>query len=273
MEKSSAIAKKFLNGSATFWFLAIMAGQWLFFYYIMAFYGFSVITDNMEIWNRWEPLGSAPYKSGDRVGNLAFAIHAIGAGIVAFGGALQLIPQIRTRFPKFHKMNGYVYLATVIGLSLSGFYLSWVRDASPDTLAAIGTSINGFLTLGFAYMTVKCAIAKDIKNHRKWAIRLFLVSNAQWFLRVGVFSYLISGTVVGIEPGFGDPFFPFWTFGSFVVPLLMAQLYFYATDKKSPQIKFLAGGVLVSLTVLMLIGVAGLTPFLMKVMSGDPIAF
>ena len=142
-----ALANKLLKYSAVFWFLAILVGQWLFFYYIMTFYGFSVINDNMEIWNRWEPLGSTPHEAGDTTGNLIFAVHAIGAGIVAFGGALQLIPKVRTLAPTFHRINGYIYLVTVLCLAISGFYLSWVRGASPDIISAIGTSINGFLIL------------------------------------------------------------------------------------------------------------------------------
>lgn len=239
----------------------------------MSFYGFSVINDNMEIWNRWEALGSKPYDAGDSTGNLFFAAHAIGAGIVAFGGALQLIPKLRARAPTFHKINGYVYLITVLCLAISGFYLSWIRGASPDTLSAAGTSINGFFILGFAYLTVKTARNRNIASHRKWAIRLFLVSNAQWFLRVGVFSYMITGTVAGANPAFGDPFFPIWTFACFLLPLASAQLYFYASEKRSASIKLVTGGVLCLLTVMMLIGVMGLTPFLIKIMNGDPIVF
>jgi uncharacterized membrane protein len=272
-KKSLALAAGALNYSAIFWFLAILAGQWFFFYYIISFYGFSVINDNMEIWNRWEPLGSAPYKAGDSAGNLAFAAHTIGAGIVALGGALQLIPKVRSIAPTFHKINGYVYLITVLCLALSGFYLSWVRGASPDTLSAIGTSINGFLILGFAYLTVKTARKREITNHRKWAIRLFLVSNAQWFLRVGVFSYMITGTVFGGKPAFGDLFFTIWTFACFLLPLATAQLYFYASEHRNANLKFIAASVLIIFTLLMLVGVFGLTPFLLQILSGDPITF
>ena len=268
-----AFANTLLKYSAAFWFLGIVVGQWLFFYYIMAFYGFSVINDNMEIWNRWEVMGSSPYKAGDTAGNIAFAFHAIGAGIVAFGGALQLMPKVRAVAPTFHKINGYVYLLTVFLLAISGFYLSWVRDASPNTLSAVGTSINGFLILGFAYLTVKTARKRKIADHRKWAIRLFLVSNAQWFLRVGVFSYMITGTVVGAEPAFGDPFFTIWTFACFLLPLGAAQLYFYASGKASRQIKLFTACALMGLTVLMLVGITGLTPFLLQILGDKPPSF
>jgi len=263
------LADKALKYSSIFWFLAILTGQWFFFYYIMSFYGYSVINNNMAIWNRWEAFGSTPYTSGDTLGNLVFAVHAIGAGVVAFGGALQLVPKVRAIAPTFHKINGYVYLVTVMCLALSGFYLSWIKGASPDTLSAVGTSINGFLILTFAYLTVKTARNRDITSHRKWAIRLFLVSNAQWFLRVGVFSYFINGTMLGGTPVFGDIFFPFWTFGCFLLPLGGAQLYFYATRSRNKNVKYATAGFLVTMTLLMLVGVVGLTPFLLQVMSGE----
>lgn len=272
-QTKSHLANKFLNLSTTFWFIAIMIGQWLFFYFIIAFYGFSVINDNMQIWNRWESLGSTPYKASDPTGNLMFAIHAIGAGIVAFGGALQLIPKVRQFAPRFHKINGYVYLITVLFLALSGFYLSLVRGASPDSTSAIGTSINGILILTFAYLTVKTARNRKLAQHRKWAIRLFLVSNAQWLLRVGVFSYMITGTLVGGSPAFGDPFFSIWTFACYLLPLAAAELYFYASEKGSSKLKIVTGVTLTALTVLMLIGVVGLTPFLNQLLSGGPIKF
>lgn len=271
--KSNKFANQSLKFASMFWFVTTMLGQWFFFYYIMAFYGFSVINDNIQIWNRWEPLGSTPYHAGDFSGNLAFAAHAIGAGFVAFGGALQLIPKIRNSFPRFHKINGYVYLTTVFSLAVSGFYLVWIRDPDPIDLSGIGTTINGILILGFAYFTVRNAVKKDIASHRKWALRLFLVSNAQWILRLGVFSYLISGNLLGMKPAFGDPFFSIWTFGCFLLPLITLQLYFYAKQNGTNTVKYSASAVLCLLTILMMIGMVGFTPFLLTVMSDQPTTF
>lgn len=271
--QSNKFANQSLKFTSIFWFVTTMVGQWFFFYYIMAFYGFSVINDNMQIWNRWEPMGSTPYHAGDFSGNLAFAAHAIGAGFVAFGGALQLIPSVRNYFPRFHKINGYVYLTTVFCLAVSGFYLVWIRDPDPIELSGVGTTINGFLILAFAYLTVHNAIKRNIASHRKWALRLFLVSNAQWILRLGVFSYLITGNLLGMKPAFGDPFFYIWTFGCFLLPLVTLQLYFYAREKGTNRLKYLASAVLCLLTILMMIGMVGFTPFLLTVMSDQPMTF
>lgn len=269
---SASVADKSLKYTTMFWFITTLVGQWFFFYYIIGFYGFSVINDNMEIWNRWEPMGSKPYLIGDFSGNLAFAAHAIGAGIVAFGGALQLMPKVRNSYPKFHKVNGYIYLLTVLCLAISGFYLVWIRDPDPIKLSGIGTTINGSLILVFAYLTVRLAINKDIVNHRKWALRLFMVSNAQWTLRLGVFSYLVTGNLLGLKPAFRDPFFAIWTFGCYVLPLFVLQMYFYAKEKGSSNIKLATSTVMFVITILMMIGMVGFTPFLLSVMSEAPIS-
>jgi hypothetical protein len=72
-----------LRGSAAFWLLAALAGQWAFLYYIAAFYGVSTLSGDFEVWNRLAALGRTPYVVGDTMGNLAFAAHALGAGVVA----------------------------------------------------------------------------------------------------------------------------------------------------------------------------------------------
>jgi hypothetical protein len=267
--KSSKIANQSLKYTTMFWFVTTLIGQWFFFYYIMGFYGTSVINDNMEYWNIvFERFGVTPFHAGDSTGNFVFAAHAIGAGIVAFGGALQLIPKVRNSFPKFHKINGYVYLTTVFSLAVSGFYLVWIRDPEPIGIPEIGTTINGFLILAFAYFTVRFAVKKNIATHRKWALRLFFVSNAQYTLRLGTFSYLVTGSMLGMNPAFGDPFFYMWTFGCYVIPLLTLQLYFYAQEKGSIGIKYATSGVLSVITLLMIMGMIGYTPFLLKVLSG-----
>jgi hypothetical protein len=271
---NKSLANKSLNYTTVFWFVTALFGQWFFFYYIMGFYGDSVINDNMEYLNVvFERFGVSPYRPGDFSGNLAFVAHAIGAGIVAFGGALQLIPKVRNTFPKFHKINGYVYLTTVFLLAVSGFYLVWIRDTDPIGVPEIGTTINGFLILAFAYLTVRLAIKKDIANHRKWALRLFFVSNAQWILRVGTFSYLVTGNMLGMNPAFGDPFFYMWTFGCYVLPLLTLQMYFYAKETGSNRVKYATSGLLFVITLLMIMGMVGYIPFLLKVLSGGPITF
>jgi hypothetical protein len=120
---------------------------------------------------------------------------------------------------------------------------------------------------------VTTARNRDIKSHHKWALRLFLVSSAQWLLRLGTFSYLISGQLLGLDPSFGDPFFKLWTFGCFLVPLVALQFYFYASESGNPLVQYTAAGVVTFLTVEMLIGIIGFTPLMQMIINGEPISF
>jgi hypothetical protein len=248
-----------------------MLGQWAFFYYIAAFYGSSTFTGNFEIWNRLEALGRTPYVAGDTGGNIAYAAHALGAGIIAFGGALQLIPFIRNRFPTFHRWNGRLFLLTVTGLSLSGFYLVWIRGTSPSTLDALSTTLNGVLILAFAGLALRSAMARDISVHQRWAMRLYLVSNAQWFLRVGVFSYLVVNRAVGYDVSFSDPFFDFWRWGCFLAPIAVLQLYFLAKDRGGALTRTAMSGGLIALTLLMGVGIFAFAMFSQAMITGAPL--
>jgi uncharacterized membrane protein len=262
-----------LRWSAAFWLLMALAGQWAFFYYIAAFYGTSTLSGDFEVWNRLAALGRKPFVAGDTGGNLAFAAHALGAGIIALGGALQLIPKIRSRYPRFHRWNGRIFLLTVTALSVSGFYLVWIRGTSPSMTDAISTSFNGLLILSFAYLAYRTARRRDLKAHRRWALRLYLVSNAQWFLRVGLFSYFIVNQLLGYKAAFGDPFLRFWTFGCYLVPLLVLEVYLRARDSRSPLRKASVAGGLLAITLLMCIGMFGFAMFSQLLISGAPLKF
>src|SRR5215469_3165737 len=93
---SKSHAETALKAAAGFWFLVAVIGQWVFLYYIVAFYGRSTFTGNFQAWTKNTFLKQG-YIAGDRVGNLVFAAHALLAAVIAFGGAIQLIPQIRAR--------------------------------------------------------------------------------------------------------------------------------------------------------------------------------
>lgn len=271
--RSIALVDDALSGAANFWWLIALLGQWAFFYFIIAFYGTSTLSGDFETWNRLAALGANPYVVGDMPGNLAFAAHAFGAGIIAFGGALQLLPQLRARAPTFHRWNGRLFLLTVTGLSLSGYYLVWVRGASSTLTNAFSTTFNGALILSFAYLALRAARARELAVHRRWAMRLYLVANAQWFLRVGVFSYFIVNRALGYKASFGDAFLYYWTFGCYLVPLAVLELYLRAKESSGPFRRGAVAGAIFLLTLLMGVGIFGFAMFSQLLISGAPLKF
>lgn len=261
-----------LSGGAAFWLLTALIGQWAFFYYIANFYGPAMATGNYEAWSVLRAMGAKGYVPGDTVGNTAFGAHALAAGIIAFGGALQLIPQIRAKAPIFHRWNGRIFLLTVVGLSLSGFYLVWGRGSPPDSFVELATTLNGLLILTFAGLAGWMAVKRKIAIHRRWAMRLYLVSNAQWFMRVGVFAWFVGNMALGNKISFSDPFMSIWPFGCYLVPLAVLELYLRSRDHGGPAARIAVGVLLVLLTLIMALGIFAFFMFSQRVLSGAPLS-
>ena len=238
----------------------------MFFYYIAAVYGASTLQGNFSAWSKNTFLIKG-YVAGDTVGNLAFAAHALLAGIVGFGGALQLIPQIRARFMSFHRWNGRVFLLTAMATGLSGLYLVWVRDTTTtlSMVGSLGVSLNGVLMIVCSALAWRFALARDFSTHRRWALRTYLVSNGQWFTRVGMFAWIIVNQgPVGITKNMDGPFNYFWDFGCYLLPLAVLELYLRAKDNAGPRARFAMAGALVVLTVLTGVGIFGVYTFMWR---------
>jgi predicted membrane protein DUF2306 len=264
--KLNSIADTALETAAGLWFLVAVIGQWAFLYYIVAFYGASTVTGNFQAWTRNIFLLKG-YVAGDTAGNLAFAAHVLLAAIIAFGGAIQLIPQIRTRAIAIHRWNGRLFVLTALGGSVSGLYMVWVRGARINLMSAVAVSLNAVLIILFAGLAWRSALRREIPTHRLWALRLYLMANGQWFIRVGFMAWILSRRLVGIGGSFDGPFFLFWGFGSYLLPLAVLELYLLAQESAGPSGRFAMAGGLFALTLLMGVGIVGFSSFMSDILA------
>ncbi|MBZ5683281.1 MAG: DUF2306 domain-containing protein [Acidobacteriia bacterium] len=265
----NSVADRALKAAAGFWVLVAVIGQWAFLYYIVAFYGPSTLTGNFQAWTRNTFLRMS-YVSGDTAGNLAFAAHALLAAVIAFGGAIQLIPQIRTRAISVHRWVGRSFFATALGLSVSGLYMEWVRGDRGSMIDALAISVNAVLIIVFVTLAWRSVLRREISTHRRWALRTYLVANAQWFTRVGFMAWiLVSRKLLGIGESFDDPFFHFWGFGCYVLPLAVLELYLRAKESAGPHGRFAMAGGLAVLTFVMGVGIFGFTMLAWSLLGGS----
>lgn len=225
--------------------------------FIVAFYGPTSLTGNFEAWTKNTILPKG-YIAGDPTGNMFFATHALIAAVVAFGGVLQLMPKLRMRFPAVHRWNGRVFLTAIVAASVSGMTMNWWRETS-----TVAISINGLLILVFAWLAWRAARERDFAAHRRWAMRTFMVAGGVWFLRLGFFAwFIVAKGVLKLPEGIHTVFNTLWPFGSYVLPLLILELYLRATASDSARFKFLAATTLTLSTLYMAIGVFAAAAFL-----------
>jgi hypothetical protein len=219
--RPAGVADGILTGAAGGWFAATLAGQAAFLYYIIAFYGPPTLAGNYHAWDR-NPFLRKGYIAGDDIGNLAFAAHVAVAAVVTFGGLIQLLPQIRARAITFHRWNGRLFMLGAIVAGLSGLYIVWMRGEIESLSNAVAISLNGVLILVFAALAWGKVLKGDIAAHRRWAMRLFMVANGVFFLRMMVSAWFV---LIQISPG---PFFHVLEFASYLLPLAVLELYLRA---------------------------------------------
>src|ERR1700744_5405594 len=100
------LADKALKAAAASWFVVVVAGQLLFAFSVASFYGLAAARGNWQQWNRTMTHG---YFGDHPIGNMVVAIHLASAVIIMLSGAVQLIPQVLRRAPRFHRWNGRIY--------------------------------------------------------------------------------------------------------------------------------------------------------------------
>ncbi len=247
-----------LDASARLWWLLAALGQWIFGAYVLAFYGPLLLQGGIE-GLRKAPLFNG-YVPGDTAGNTALAGHLLFAVIIMGGGPLQIVPQIRARFASFHRWLGRTYLLTAVVSAGIGLYLIWTRPRFGSLVNNMGTSVDGVLIIVFAAIALRHAVARDIRMHRRWALRLFMVVSSVWFIRIGfrVWDFLTGG--IGIDAKtFSGPFVATWHFGQYLLPLAVLELYFLARDKGNPRGRYAMAIGLFALTILMGIGICEAT--------------
>ena len=254
----NSVADTTLKAATRFWFLVVLIGQSVFAFTVASFYGLSALRGDFHRWNKSITHGLVP---GDTMGNFAVAMHLFSAVVVILAGILQLVPQIRNRFPVFHRWNGRLYVVTAFTISFAGLYMMWIRGSVGDLPQHLGTSLMAVLIMLCAAMALRYARARDFKTHRRWALRLYLVVSASLFIRAGLFlSIFLNHGPFGFDPStFQGPFLTFISFAQYLVPLAILEIYLRIRDRGGASGRFAMAAGLFVLTIALGAGIFAVT--------------
>lgn len=239
-----------MEGAARTWFVAMVIAQWIFVYYIAAFYGERTLSGDFAAWDE-HPFVKG-YVAGDVLGNLSFATHVMLAVLITLGGTLQLVPRIRAQAPWLHRWNGRVFIVLSIIVSLAGFYMVWFRQPVENVQAELAITINGVLILVFAAIAWRQGAARNIDSHRRWAMRTLLVVNGVFFIRLIFSAWLV---IVQSEPN--TLTFRAFEYGCYLIPLALLQLYFLAQDRGGAMLRYFSAATIYVATAFMAVGAFG----------------
>lgn len=253
-------AERFLSFSIASWWAVTLIGQWAFLYYIAGFYGRTIVTGKIELWNRNHDLFKG-YVAGDHAWNAYFGAHVMLAAVISFGGALQLLPWLRRHAIGFHRWNGRAFMVTALGCGITGLWMTWVRGVGISGNSRLGLAALSFDTLliiAFAAIAWSRARRGEIQSHRRWALRLFMVANAVWFLRLDLFAWYLFTGGLWVTDNLDGPMNFVIDFGSYLLPLLLLEGCLRARDTTKVRKVAMAAVLLVS-TVYMCVGIFALS--------------
>jgi hypothetical protein len=240
-----------LDAAGRVWLVVTIAGQAVFLCYILGFYAGPTLTGNFEAWTRQTMLLRG-YVPGDTAGNLAFAAHVMLAAVIVFAGTLQFFPQIRARALWLHRWNGRVFLSAAMLASVAGLHMTWLRGpVVGGVTGAMSITLNAVLVLAFAGLAWRAAARRDIASHRRWAMRAFMVTNGVFFLRLIFPAWVL---ITRVPPS--ALLFDMFSFGSYLAPLAVLEIYLRARDGGAVG-RYGAAGLLFACAAYMAVGVVG----------------
>ncbi|QPG06874.1 DUF2306 domain-containing protein [Salinimonas marina] len=220
-----------LRGSVQAWFVVLMVAQLCFVLYLLLGYGHATLSADLARWNQFN---SGAFEPSNPAGNLAYGLHVLLAVIMIAGGPLQLIPALRARYWRLHKINGYTFVTLAVCISMASQYLLWTRGTVGSLSMHLMTSFSGIVVVVSAIMAVKAARNKRIAIHQVWAVRLFLAANSVLFFRILLFGWLMIFGQAGIDfSTFSGPAVVAISIGSYLLPLLMFEWYRYGLTAQS----------------------------------------
>jgi hypothetical protein len=257
-QKPSARAALLLKHTTRSWFVVTYLGQLIFAYYILMLYWTSTAAGEFEKWNKVNPHF---YRKEDLTGNLFFALHVILAAIVTILGPLQLIKTVRSKWPRFHRVSGRVYIYSAFLISVAGLYLALVRGAVGGPVGIITVSLNGVIIIVCAFFSIRYAKQRNIRLHNQWAVHLLIAMSGVWFFRVFFMLWMvIFQAPVGFDPEtFTGPFLYVLDVFVYIFPQAIVFLYFKAKLSGNPSIKYMFSFLLLLITFAILVGIFGAT--------------
>ncbi|MBD0381976.1 DUF2306 domain-containing protein [Paenibacillus sedimenti] len=140
-------------------------------------------------------------------------VHVVLACLAMVSGAVNFSHRIQRKYRKFHRINGYVYLISVIAVVITSGYM-----APYSTGGKVNSIAFNLLNIIWPIVTITAIVKikkKQVNNHRKWMVR----SYAFCFTNMAI--HMITSV---FNNGFGIAYSTSYTIGVYGSILLLPLL-------------------------------------------------
>lgn len=250
-----------LNKAAKSWLIIALVGQWLFALYILTVFAFPFVTGGIGAIDFSDMIMGS--REGDFVGNTTLLTHLIPASLISMGGVIQISPWVRRHYPRFHRWNGRLFLTLGMLGAMTGLYLTWGRGSRLSDIGAYGISLNGVLIIITSILAWRYALIKRIDLHRRFAVHAFLLINGVWTFRLYLMAWFaVNQGSNGNSSTLDGPADIFISYACYMLPMLVAELFFWAQRQQQRYKVISVSAVLFAGTLVTLIGVVAASLFM-----------
>ncbi|MEW9798877.1 DUF2306 domain-containing protein [Alteromonas sp. CYL-A6] len=240
------------------WVIAVLTGQWMFAVYIFAQFTWPTVTGAMSETTTAHMIKG--FVNGDDVGNAVMLFHILPVMLLSLSGVLQLVPSLRQRYPAFHRLNGRFFLLIGLSGALTGLWLTWGRDTRLSDIGGLGVTLNGILIPVAVALAWHYAKARQFVQHQRFAIHAFILINGVWSFRLLLMGwFMVNQGPNGNNATLDGPMDLFLSFASYLLPMAIAEVYFWAQRRRSPISGLLVNSALLFAVATTATGVAAAT--------------
>lgn len=216
------LSSRIINWSARLLVTAVWASTLLFGIYIFAFYFIALFQGDSMRWNEVLP---DLYSEDKKVATVGIGIHFAAGSIILILGCIQLIEQIRLKFPAFHRWTGRIYVLASLATAIGGLVFIFTQGTIGSTVMDIAFAGYGIFTFIAALATIYFARKKQFDPHRAWAIRLFALAIGSWLYRMDYGFWFLFTDGLGHADNFTGWFDYFMDFFFYIPNLLVAEIF------------------------------------------------
>ena len=127
---------------------------------------------------------SRVFQKAGFLAHVGIALHMIAGAVLTLGAPLQGLPIVRRRWPGLHRRFGYVLFVLAVITGMGGLVYIALHGTVGGWWMSLWFALYGVAMIWAAVNTVYHAIAKDMRRHFAWAVRLIVLAVGSWIYRM-----------------------------------------------------------------------------------------
>lgn len=109
-------------------------------------------------------------------------MHGATAILALLLGPFQFWTELRILWPRLHRIMGWLYFVGIVGGSITGFYMGTMAYGGISSKIAFSSMSALWLYTGLR--AIQCAVRRDIRAHRRWMTRNFVLTFGAVLVRI-----------------------------------------------------------------------------------------